>query len=165
MGGPDDEDYVIMLLADGAVFCNICVDSSDIEAFETQAPKRWRTSTHEKYCETPVDLSIHEDSIEKTFKETFVKSSIMHIAHCKLEPFCCVCKFVATTECQLSVHMKTSHPHVHPYCCTHCDRVYNTHNDWDTHVRAVHWEKALKCKLCPYTAEKEYKMVKHATVH
>ncbi len=133
-GGPEDEDYVVMLLADSAVFYNICVDSSDTEAFETQAPKRQRTSTSKKCCKTPVDLSVHKDSPEKTFKGTFVKSSIMHSAHCELEPFCHVCNFVATTECQLSVHMKASHPHECLYCCTHCDRAYNTHNDWDTHV-------------------------------
>ena len=64
-----------------------------------------------------------------------------------------------------SMHMKASHLYECLYHYTHCDKAYNTHNDQDTHVQAVHQEKSLKCKLCPYTAEKEYKMVKHATVH
>ncbi len=122
-------------------------------------------STLKKCSETPVDLSIHEDSPEKTFRGTFVKSSTTHSAHHELELFCQVCDFMATTEQQLSVHMKASHPHEHPYCCTHCDKAYNTHNDQDTHVEAVHHTKALKYKLCPYTTEKEYKMIKHTTVH
>ncbi len=26
--------------------------------------------------------------------------------------------------------MKASHPHECPYSCTHCDKAYNTHNEW-----------------------------------
>ncbi len=42
-GGPDDGDFVIMWLVDGAVFCNICLDSSEaeVEAFE-EPPRRRR---------------------------------------------------------------------------------------------------------------------------
>ena len=61
--------------------------------------------------------------------------------------------------------MKSVHPHEHLYQCTKCNKAYNTHNDRDMHFRAVHHEKILKCKLCPYSVEKEYKMVKHAMIH
>ena len=37
-GGPNDGDFVIMWLVDGAVFCNICLDSSDAEAEAFEEP-------------------------------------------------------------------------------------------------------------------------------
>ena len=43
--GPNDEDFVIMWLVDGAVFCNICLDSSEAEADAFEEPPLRRRCT------------------------------------------------------------------------------------------------------------------------
>ncbi len=75
--GPNDEDYVLMLLSDGVVYCNITINDSDSgEDFDNSAPAVLphhpklaccQTSIHNKICEHPVDLSVHEDLLEKVF--------------------------------------------------------------------------------------------------
>ena len=78
---------------------------------------------------------------------------------------CRVCDYQAKTERQLFVHMKGMHLTNRPYRCDQCMRAYNTHNNRDTHVCTMHHLKPIRCKLCSYVADKEYKMIKHATIH
>ncbi len=177
--GPCDSNYTVMWLDTGAVYCNIfCLDEANLvtskEDFEqadaNQAvsailSSRQCTAMWHKKWETPLDLSVHEDSAEKVFKESYVKALITKSKRQKLDSECCICDFIADTECQLSLHIKQIHPQERLYRCTKCSKAFNTYNDRDSHYYVVHRTKSVLCNLCDYTTANEYKIAKHIMIH
>ena len=80
---PDMTDYAVMWLEAGAVFCNVYTSDSEGESQLQAVPQNIEqplscqcTATRHKFWETPLDLSVHEDSPEKVVRDMYIKPSI-----------------------------------------------------------------------------------------
>ena len=90
-----------MWLDTGAVYCNICLDEADLvtseedfeqadadQAVSVTLSLRQCTAMRHKKQETLLDLSVHEDSLEKVLKESYVKTLITKSKRWKLDSEC-----------------------------------------------------------------------------
>ncbi len=80
---PNVNDYAVMWLEAGAVFCNVYTSNLEEDSQLQMAPQNiepplscQHTAMRNKLCKTPLDLSIHEDSPEKVVRDMYIKPSI-----------------------------------------------------------------------------------------
>ena len=122
---PNVNDYAMMWLETGVVFCNVYTSDSEEDSQLQMVPQNIEpplscqcTATRNKLHETPLDLSIHEDSPEKVVHDMYIKPSITRkYRRADHDSDCQLCDFEAETERNLAVHMKSYHPNDWPYHC------------------------------------------------